>query len=185
MAKPLPAFADAPCRSSSALRGLRITFSGLLCLVVVLMVGLAALNSEANLLFLLFGISVGVVTAGAVGPVFMVRKLEIERVAPAAVVAGRSFSLAYVIRTRRRWFNSWSLTLGEVPVGRRTVRFPLAFIEVLRPGQPHRVELSCLLPARGRVRLSGVRVWSRFPLGLFACCVDVDLPGELIVYPSV
>lgn len=171
--------------STSALRGLRITFSGLLCVGIVIMVGLAALNSEANLLFLLFGISVGVVLASAVWPVFMVRRLDIERGVPAAVAAGRHFEMEYVVHSRRRWFRSWSLTIGELPSGRPPVRLPLAYVETLKPGDTHHARVSAMCPMRGRYALRGVRILSRFPFGLFACSVDYRLPAEFIVYPAM
>ena len=174
-----------PPRRSSALLGLRITFSGLLCVGVVLLVGLAALNNEANLLFLLFGISAGVLVFSALAPVFMVRKVEVERVAPMAVVAGQPFTLSYMVRNRRRWLRAWSLLVGEVPPARQPARFSLGFIPAIDPGDQRRLELAALCPARGRVLLERVRVLSRFPFGLFACSVDLDLPGELIVYPAV
>ncbi len=172
-------------RRSSAWLGLRITFSGLLCMAIVVLVGLAALNSETNLLFLLFGISLGVVGFSALAPLAMVRDLEVERIAPAAVIAGRPFTIGYCVRNRRRWIRSWSLVVGEVPAGRPWPRFPLGFVEVLDPGCEARIELTSVCPVRGRVPLKAVRLLSRFPFGLFACSVDVDLSTELVVYPAV
>ncbi|HOB73790.1 MAG TPA: DUF58 domain-containing protein [Phycisphaerae bacterium] len=174
-----------PSRRSSALAGLRITFSGLLCLAIVLLVGLAALNIEANLLFLLFGISLGVVILSAICPVLMVRKVDVERIAPMAVVAGRSFTLAYLVRSRRAWCRAWSLLVGEIPTGSQSARFSSGFITALGAGDERRLELPALCPNRGLVALKGVRVSSRFPFGLFFCSVDFYLPGELIVYPAV
>jgi len=115
----------------------------------------------------------------------MVRKVEVQRIAPGAVVAGRLFTIVYALRSRRRWLRCSSLVVGEVPAGRRAPRFPLGFVESLEPGVEERIELTGLCPLRGRVPLQGVRLVSRFPFGLFSCTVDVAQPGELIVYPAV
>ncbi|GMU24183.1 MAG: hypothetical protein AMXMBFR13_42600 [Phycisphaerae bacterium] len=172
-------------RRSSALLGLRITFSGLLCMVILLLVGMAALNSEANLLFLLFGIGAGVVLVNAVAPVVMVRGLLVERVIPSAVVAGRTFSLCYHVRSVRRWIKLWSVVLTEAPTSGVPAQFPLGLVDGLGPGREERVDLTGRCLWRGRVELRGVRVLSRFPFGLFSCSVDVALPAELIVYPAL
>jgi uncharacterized protein (DUF58 family) len=174
-----------PHRRTTALFGLRITFSGILCVAIVVLVGLAALNSEANLLFLLFGISLGVVGFSALASAVMVRKVDVERIAPAAVVAGRPFTIVYCMRSRRRWLRSWSLVIGEIPAGGAPARFPLGFVEALGPGGEERIELTGVCPARGRVPLAGMRLLSRFPFGLFACTVDVTQPGEMVVLPAV
>jgi uncharacterized protein (DUF58 family) len=174
-----------PQRRSIALFGLRVTFSGLLCMAIVLLVGLAALNNEANLLFLLFGISIGVVAFSALAPMVMVRKVDVQRTTPGAAVAGRPFTIVYAVRSRRRWLRSNSLVISEVTSGLNGQRFPMGFVETLDPGDEERIELTGMCPFRGRVQLSGVRILSRFPFGLFSCTVDVGQPGEVIVYPAV
>jgi uncharacterized protein (DUF58 family) len=179
------AVADSPRRSSATL-GLSITFAGLLTGAVVILVGLAALTNEDSLLFLLFGISIGALVISALLPIWMVGKIQVERFVPDAVVAGRPFKIIYVLRSRRRWSRSWSLLVGERPVGSaRLARFPQAFLPVLRPNHEARFELTGHCPHRGCIALSGVRLQSRFPFGLFACGVDFDLPVELVVYPAI
>jgi len=171
-------------RRSPVLLGLRITFSGLLYAGILSLVGLAALNSEASLLFLLFGIGVGVFTFGALAPAWMVRKVAVARTVPEAVVAGRPFTLVYVVHNRRQWTGVWSLIIGEAPVKGAKVRFPRGFVGVLGPGCEQRLELMGNCGHRGRVRLRGVRVLSRFPFGLFSCAVDLEIRAGLTVYPA-
>jgi len=170
---------------TSALRSVRITFRGLLCTAITILVGMAALSSETNLLFLLFGIGVGALLFSAVAPILMVRRIEADRVVPQAVVAGRAFSVGYVVRSRRRWGRSWSLVVGECPAGRDALGFPLGFIPFLSAGEEQRLELMGQCPYRGRISLKGIRVRSCFPFGLFTCSVDLKLPAEFTVYPAV
>ncbi len=174
-----------PGRSGSALAGLKITFGGLLYSAILVLVCLAAMSGETNLLFLLFGINVGVLIFSAAAPVWIVRKIDADRIVPEAVVAGGLFKLVYIIRNRRKYLRVWSIGVGEKPAGRRTVRFPQAFLPVLGPRCEQRVELTARCPQRGRVMLAGIRVTSRFPFGLFSCSVDIAAPAELIVYPMV
>ena len=168
-----------------AILGLRLTFGGLLYVIVLVMVGLAALNSEANLLFLVCGIGVGVLLFSVIAPILMVRHVEVDRVIPNAVVAGRLFQIAYLVRNHRRWASVWSLVVEELSVSGAARRFPSAFVPVLAAGDRRRVELKGKCPCRGVVQLAGLRVVSRFPFGFFSWSVTQSLPVELIVYPAV
>lgn len=165
--------------------GLRITFAGLLCVTVLVTVTLAAMNSEANLLLLLTAIGCGLLVVNAVMAVRSVRCVGVDRIMPDAVLAGRTFSIAYTVRNHRRWFRCWGLIVGEIQAGSGSRGLNRCFIASLEPGQERRVEARQVVPHRGRLRLQGMRVQSRFPFGLFSCTVEFTAPAELMVYPTI
>lgn len=171
---------------------MRITFAGLLATAVIGLVAIAGVNIEANLLYLLSGICGGALIGAFVVPMLTLRRIEVDRLMPEAVVAGRSYKVTYVVRNRRRYTSAWSLLVTETPSSVRTAegrrlarRFPSGFIPYLKPGAEQRVEVIATSHQRGRLMLPGVRISSRFPLGLFACQVDYVLPAELLVYPAL
>ncbi|HOW72985.1 MAG TPA: DUF58 domain-containing protein [Phycisphaerae bacterium] len=166
------------------LRSLKITFAGLLALIVVILIGLAALNSEANLLFLLFSLSVGLVVFGAVVPLFMIRWIEVERVISRAAVAGRVLPVSYVVRNHGRWGAAWGLVIEETAAA-SFLHLPRGFVQELPAGGHERVELLAHCPRRGRYPLKGVRARSSFPLGLFSCEVVFPAEAEIVVYPAL
>jgi uncharacterized protein (DUF58 family) len=175
---------------SSALFGLRITLGGVLYMIILALIFLAALNSEANLLLLLCGIGGGVLLISAVAPLRMVRGVAVERLVPERVVAGRSFRVTYVIRSRRRWGRVWSVIVGEMEAGRArkaapTAQMPSAYIPLLGPGAEVRVEHAGVCMCRGVAPLPGLRITSRFPFGLFSCTALVPCAAVLHVYPAV
>jgi uncharacterized protein (DUF58 family) len=172
-------------RPSSALLGLRLTFGGLISVIISTLIALAALNSEANALLLLFGTGAGAILINVVLPIIMVRRVDVDRIMPEGVVAGRPFTIAYRVRSRRSWLRTWSLTVTEVPPDRKAARFPHLFIPILLPGQEGRFEVIGECPRRARLALRGVRISSRFPFGLFVCSVDHRIPDELTVYPAI
>ncbi len=174
-----------PARRRPALWGLRITFAGLLCVTVLVTVTLAAMNSEANLLLLLTAIGCGLLIVNAVMAVRSVRWVGVDRNIPDAVLAGRAFSIAYTVRSHRRWLRCWGLIVGEIQTGRGSPGLNRCFIAFLDPGQEQRVEARQVVSHRGRLRLQGMRVQSRFPFGLFSCTVEYAAPAELIVYPTI
>ncbi|MBI4579441.1 MAG: DUF58 domain-containing protein [Planctomycetes bacterium] len=172
-------------RRTSAVLGLRITANGVLTACVAMLVGASAFTSDANLLLLIFGVVLGLLAFSAGGCARMVRKVDVERTVAEAVVAGRPFRIIYTLRNRRRWVSAWTLRVTEIPAGRSGPTFPHAFIPLLPPRQDLVVELTASCPSRGRVGLRGIRLSCGFPFGLFTCTVDLQLPGELIVYPAV
>lgn len=177
--------AAAAVRRSRPRKSLLVTFSGVLFFIVNAVVLLAGLNSETNLLLLLFGVGVGAMLLNAVLPLLMLRRIEVDRVMPEGVVADRPFVVAYRVRNLRKRLCSWALTITETPSNEPMARFPTAFIPCLAPGSEQRIEVFGRCLRRARVPLQGIRLVSRFPFGLLACVVDYAAPGELTVYPPI
>jgi uncharacterized protein (DUF58 family) len=177
--------AEAGVRVLPATRRLRITFSGLLFGVVNILVLLAGLNSEANLLLLLFGIGVGALAINAVLPVLMVRRIDVDRIMPEGVVADRPFAVTYRVHNHRKRLRAWGLTITEMPVSDRLARFPVAFIACLPPGHEQRIETVGRCPRRAHLSLTGIRVNCCFPFGLFVVSADLQSPAGLTVYPAI
>lgn len=170
---------------TAALRGLRPTPVALAFVAINATIAIAAMNSEANLLFLIACMCVGMLAVSAVLPVLQVRRAEAERILPQGVVAGRPFSMGYVVRNGRRWGSCWSLTIGESPADAWATVLPRAFVARLRPHAIQKLELLGCCQQRGRLNLTGIRITSRFPVGLFSCSVDLRRPDELVVFPAV
>ncbi|HPD30989.1 MAG TPA: DUF58 domain-containing protein [Phycisphaerae bacterium] len=175
---------DAP-RAQTARRTLHFTFGGLLFAFVNVVVLLAGLNSEANLLVLLFGIGVGALLVNAVFPILMLRRIEVDRIAPEGVVADRPFAVAYRLRNRRKRLHARGLTVTEMRVNDRPARFPTVFVECLPPRQEKRVEALGQCPRRAHLVLTGIRVSCGYPFGLFACVLEAPSAGSLTVYPAM
>lgn len=183
---PHPPTVESPAEPHKPPRSrIKITFAGLLYLLIMILVGLAALSSETNLLFAIFGLSLGAWLFSAIVPALIVRRLEVERSAPQAVVADRDFHLVYTVRHRRGWGRAWSVTVRELPAGPRPLMSAEEWFFCLSAGEQLRIESLCRCPLRGRVRLQGVRLETRFPLGLFCCSVEASIPAEMVVYPAV
>ena len=145
----------APYPRTSALAGLRPTGAGLAFIGVIVIITAAAMSSEANLLFLVACLSVGMVAVSVVVPVLTVRRVEVERELPQAVVAGRSFTMAYRVRNGRRWGGCWSLTVGESPGDPRVGELPLAYVPHLGSRGTDRLELLACCPRRGPTAVDG------------------------------
>ena len=67
---------------------LDFSVTGLIYTSMMLFMGLAAINSQANLLFGVFGLMIGVLVIAGVISRIVLRKLDVKRVFPDYVVVG-------------------------------------------------------------------------------------------------
>lgn len=146
--------------------------------------GLAAVNTGNNLVYLLCSMLLALVVVSGILSEQSLRGVTLTSVLPDEVFAGRPtlFGATVVNAKQRRASYSVSLeVLGRAP---KTVErvFHLSW---LPPRAERLLTWEAMLPARGRQRLPGVRLTTRFPFGLFVKRAPVALRAEVLVYPAV
>jgi uncharacterized protein (DUF58 family) len=87
-----------------------------------------------------------------------------------------------VLVNTKRWLTSYSITLELLTRGAPT-RF--IYLPRLEAGRDRLLTWEETLPVRGRQRLAGVRLTTRFPFGLFLKASRVTLNREVLVFPAV
>jgi uncharacterized protein (DUF58 family) len=106
-----------------------------------------------------------------------IRDLRVRRLLPDGAFAGEPFPLRYeVSRTRGQAF---ALEVSEADgtlVGS-------AWIPWVGHGRPVVARADVVAPRRGPLRLTGVRITTLFPFGLFEKSRTVALPDGLVVWP--
>ncbi|EPX56943.1 hypothetical protein D187_006696 [Cystobacter fuscus DSM 2262] len=158
-------------------RTLKVTGMGRTYLVVTFGVGLGALNTGNNLLYLVLGLLLSVIILSGVLSERCLRDLSVRRVGGEGAFAGEPFAFRWALT--RREGHAFALTLSEVDV-------PLTGeggVGHLPAGVEHVVRADLTAPRRGPVKLVGVRVTTTWPLGLFAKTRVFPLPGTLLVFP--
>ncbi len=146
-------------------------------LVVTFGVGLGALNTGNNLLYLVLGLLLAMVVVSGVLSERCLRYLSVRRLGTESAFVGEPFAFRWTVT--RRQGHAFALTLAEADaplLGEGRVGF-------LRQGVEHAVRADLTAPRRGPVRLSGVRITTTWPLGLFAKTRVFELEGTLLVYP--
>ncbi len=164
-------------RSYRPPRTLKITRSGRTYLIVTVGVGLGALNTGNNLLYLLLGLLLSMIVVSGVLSERCLRHLVVRRIGSESAFAGEPFAFRWELsRTRGATF---ALTLSELDAGLEGE----GGVAYLPAGQEHVVRADLTAPKRGPVPLTGVKITTTFPLGLFAKSRVFELPGTLLVYP--
>ncbi|GEN12386.1 Uncharacterized conserved protein, DUF58 family, contains vWF domain [Myxococcus fulvus] len=159
-------------------RTLRVTRIGRTYLVVTFGVGLGALNTGNNLLYLLLGLLLSMVVVSGVLSERCIRDLSVRRVGTDAAFAGEPFAFRWAVS--RKQGQAFALVLAEADS-------PLTGaggVGYLPSGVEHIVRADLVAPRRGPVRLTGVQVTTTWPLGLFAKTRVLSLEGLLLVYPK-
>jgi len=158
------------------------TRDGWWCLFVVIGLGVAAINTGNNLLYLLVSLLLSLIVVSGVLSEQSMRGLRLDADAPEEIFAGTPALFGAVLANRKRWLTSYSITLELLTRGGPT-RF--IYMPRLEAGRDRLLTWEETLPARGRHRLAGVRLTTRFPFALFLKAGRVTLNREVLVFPAV
>jgi uncharacterized protein (DUF58 family) len=158
------------------------TRDGWWCLFAATGLGVAAINTGNNLLYLLASMLLGLVLVSGVLSEAAMRGLRLVPVLPEEIHAGRPALLGGTIANRKRWIPSHSLCVEILEPGARP---HAAYLARLGAGEERLITWEATLPRRGRRRLAGVRVTTRFPFGVFLKAGQVLLDTEVLVYPAL
>jgi uncharacterized protein (DUF58 family) len=154
------------------------TRDGWWCLAAAVGVGFAAMNTGNNLLYMLASLLLGLIVVSGILSEQSMRRLRLRPIVPDELYAGRPALVgAWVVNLKRR-LASHSVTL-EAAGGRRV------YLDRIAAGAERFATWEVTLPARGRQRLPGVRVTTRFPFGFFVKATRVLLEDEVVVFPAI
>jgi uncharacterized protein (DUF58 family) len=162
-------------------RTIRPTRDGWWLLFAAMGLGVAALNTGNNLLYLLCSLLLALVIVSGILSEQTMRRLHVESLVPEELFAGRPAVGGASLTNRKRWLTSYSVAVEVLdpdgPVSYHLPRLPA--------GTSRLVTWQFAMPERGRHRLAGARVTTRFPFGLFSKVSRVLLDGEVLVYPAI
>lgn len=161
----------------------RITLEGILFVIVTLAIGIAAMNTGAQLLFLVFSMMCAFWVLSAILADASMRQLRIKRFVPRDISMLEPTTIRFSItNTKKRWASS-SIRIvdfleGEKPLG-------ATFAAQIDPGQTVDCYYQVVFPHRGKYQLRTIHVISHYPFGWIKRAFPRLLPVELVVLPAV
>jgi uncharacterized protein (DUF58 family) len=161
-------------------RELKVTRFGWFFLLVTLGVGIAAINTENNLLYLVLGLLLGLISASGMLSEMVIRELAVECHYPGDSVAGRPFLFEVRVKNTKRRQPTFAVQIEDRARGGVVGK---TFIFRLAAGETVSRAVEGLWPRRGKVELEDVRISTRFPFGLFEKAIVADWAREFIVLP--
>jgi uncharacterized protein (DUF58 family) len=158
-------------------RTLKVTKLGRTYLVITVGVGLGALNTGNNLLYLLLGLMLSCIVVSGVLSEQCLRTLEVRRLGTDGAYAGEPFAFRYAVKRKKG--RAFALTITEGDGGLEGS----ALVPYLEAGEERVVRANLTGARRGPIQLKRLKVSTNFPLGLFAKTRIYETPDVVLVYP--
>ena len=191
-------------------RRLSFTRGGKYFAGMTLLVGLGAINTGNNLLFLVLGMMLSLIVASGILSEAVLRKLRVRRQLPKRCFAHRtapgeflldnpkiypSLSVEVVEMTAtcevgplagreigRSYYPWWRLWKSGTDDDSRAVG--RGYTVRIDAGDEQRLDAVYRFPARGVFDLEGLSLTTRFPFSFFEKAREQSAPAEVVVYPS-
>jgi uncharacterized protein (DUF58 family) len=161
-------------------RRLRVTFEGKVFILLTLGVGVAAINTGNNLLYVALSMNLSLIVLSGILSELCIRGVAIEVRLASEAFSSRDSLLAVTCSARGKRFAPTAISVSTGFFGaRQTVRFP----EIPAGGSVTRI-LPVRPARRGRLFPGSCSVSTLFPFALFEKSMDVYPLSSLLVYPE-
>jgi len=161
--------------------GQRVTRGGLVFTLAALLVGIAAVISANNLLFLIVAAMLSTLMVSGLVSQLCLAGLELDFRLPEHLSARRRLAARISVRNSKRWMASFSVHLtGSAGSVLSPVYFP-----VISGGATVEETVEVCFQKRGIHRESSFQFSTSFPFAFLERRALVALPREVLVYPSI
>jgi uncharacterized protein (DUF58 family) len=183
-----------------------VTRVGVAYVVAVLVVGIAALNTGNNLLYMVVAAMLAAILVSGFASAIVLRGLQLDVRLPEHIFAGQSRTGRILLRNSRRWLPSLSIQVraSKLKPGNKTgkrmrwwrkhtpkeetpralfdgaVYFPL-----IPAGKEVSAEIELAFSQRGRFQQESFLLATRFPFAFLTKTRRIPLQREIVVYPRV
>jgi uncharacterized protein (DUF58 family) len=164
-------------------RRLKITREGKYFIGITCGVGVAAINTGNNLLYLLLGMLLSLIVVSGVMSELSLRRLTVVRRLPARAQVGRPHLVEIEVQNHKPRVPSYAIEIEDLRAGQPADK--RCFFLKISPDSAQVAAYRRTPTRRGRDRHVGFRVATRFPFGLFEKSRELRCLGELIIYPAV
>ncbi len=162
-------------------RTLSFTKEGKRYIAILFVIGIAAINTGNNLLYLIVAMMLSIIVISGILSESTLRGIEVSRALPRHIFAGRPVMVRQVMSNQKRLFSSFSVSIEELPNNGFTAE-PIYTIKLPARGSFTKI-CSYTFHRRGLHRLEGFKVSTRFPFGFFTKGRRLSLPVDVLVYP--
>ncbi len=164
-------------------RSIRLTPEGTKLILFTLAVGLAAINTGNNLLYLLLAMLLSLIVVSGLLSEQCLKRLEVRRHLPEYLFVNQPTTVTLSIANRKLRIPSFSLRVMDVVQGAavdRGLRLPH-----LPPRASVLLTYPLLVARRGYYRIQAIKLLTPFPFGLFIKAATLPLESEMVVCPEL
>lgn len=164
-------------------RFLRFTPEGLKFVIISVAIGVAAVNTGNNLLYLVLGMLLSLIVASGLLSEWVIKGLVVKRRLPSYIFAHTPCNALLTITNKKRYLPSVSLELEEQVDGE--TKGGLAYLFRVGPRKTHTQVYRLSFSRRGVHQLRGPHLITRFPFGLFMKGARTNEHLQVLVYPRL
>lgn len=161
-------------------RSLTVTREGKWYIGVLLIIGVAAVNTGNNLLYLVVATLLSLIIISGIMSESTLRGLKAKRHLPPYLFKGAPSRITLKISNSKKHFPSYSFNITELDGTSKG-----AYVLKLGPFETASVSAEYTFKKRGVHKLSGLKVSTRFPFGLFTKGKEDPLEEEALILPSI
>ena len=164
-------------------RSLKVTRLGKWYIAALLLIGVAAINTGNNLLYMVVGMLLSLIIISGIMSEATLRGVRVTREFPKHIFAGTQVVARLSIENTKRVFPSYSFVVSEAPS--KELESEAVYILKLTRGSGLKRHPAYIFKRRGRVVLSGLEIKTTFPFALFKKGRHEDTVNELIINPRI
>jgi uncharacterized protein (DUF58 family) len=162
-----------------------ISFTFLVYFGMMAFMGLAAMNSQANLLFGVFGLMIGILLVSHSISRIVLQKVRVRRVIPDHGTVGRPMSLTYEFYNGKRYWPTLSLCLAELDGAEGFTQQPQCYMLHAAPGMTATVPVDFIPKRRGLHHLDRYQLSTSFPFGFIKRATVRRHRDRVLIVPAL
>jgi uncharacterized protein (DUF58 family) len=152
---------------------------------MMLFMGLAAVNTQANLLFGVFGLMVGILLVSGVISRLVLRRLRVRRVLPDHGIVGRPMPVTYEFRNDKRFWPSLSVCVAEMDGVEGFAKQPTFYLLHAAAGMTANVPAEMMPKRRGLHELERYQLSTSFPFGFIKRAISRRDKDTVLILPAM
>ena len=177
--KPKPGFTAVVRRPA-----IDLSLTGLVYATLMMFMGVAAVNTQASLLFGVFGLMIGILLVSISISRVTLKRVRVTRELPEAGTVGQPLTITYRFENAKVFWPTISLTLAELDGVEGFTRQPQAYLLHAASGESAAVPVSLVPKRRGVYTLRRFQVSTSFPFGFIKRAVE-RAPTDAAGFPVV
>ncbi|HTW94230.1 MAG TPA: DUF58 domain-containing protein [Tepidisphaeraceae bacterium] len=165
--------------------GFDFSLTGVIYCFMMGFMGLAAIQGQANLLFGVFGVMIGILLVSGVICRTVIRRLTVTRILPDSAIVGRTATILYQFQNKKRYWPSLSVRLAELDGVEAFTTQPAAYLLHAAAKMTATVPTEIVPKRRGICRLNEYQISTSFPFGFIRRARVNDAADMMVIYPAV
>jgi uncharacterized protein (DUF58 family) len=164
---------------------LDFSVTGLVYCSMMMFMGLAAMNSQANLLYGVFGLMIGILLVSGVVSKIVLRRLSVRRQLPERAVVGQPTTVTYEFVNDKRFWPSLSICVSELDGTEAFTRQTVSYLLHAAAKMAATVPIEIMPKRRGLHEMDRYQMSTSFPFGFVKRAVERRATDAMLVYPAL